>query len=508
MKKVCSVSLTLFLLMSLLSVGVAVSAAGSATLTASNSTVAVGDQVTITATFNGGGSGIGSLDATFRYNTSAFEYVSCTGATVNGGAGTIKIAYYATAVVAPESVTVTLTFKAIAAGTGGFQWTTEGMYDDEDRCLLKDHVRSVTVSVASSASTPDSQVIEAYAGDTVQIRFVEGNCYGVAGSIQYSNRNLFASVTPGGSTSYGKITDTKFILSSMDKMTFEVVLTVKISEYAKVGDTCVVSFTDCELIENIEDFSGRSGYTKTVTVKVISQTTAPVATTTSTTAKPTKPTAPTTTTTTTTKPSGTTNPALDYTKLIREMEIANSLHEIDWTAESWSQLNSGLSLALDVLYSAHTQKEINDALVALEQSIAGLVPVDDEVYASKLLTLMEEIQRWLEDNDENGVLADGCIVALEQAETALVGGDQIAIDEAYDNLLTTFNALKDEHAHLATSTTQKSVSDTVGDRSDDADEDGRWDLVLWIAGAIVLGIGIAIVVVMAVLREKFDHTKK
>lgn len=157
----------------------------------------------------------------------------------------------------------------------------------------------LSVGVAVSAATPDSQVIEAAAGETIKIKFSEDNCYGVSGNIEYSNRNLFSSLTAGGSTFLGKITDEAFILSSADKVTCDVILTVKVAADAKVGDTCVVSFTGCELVENNEDFSGRSDYTKTVTVKVVkketptTKPTTPTTKPTTPTTKPTKPTKPT-----------------------------------------------------------------------------------------------------------------------------------------------------------------------------------------------------------------------
>lgn len=168
----------------------------------------------------------------------------------------------------------------------------------------------LSAGVAVCAATPEAQVIVVSAGETIQIKFSEDNCYGVSGAIEYSNRNLFSSVTPGGTSSYGKITDTAFILSSADKVTCEVVLTVKISEDARVGDTCVVSFADCESVEDNEDFTGRSGYTKTVTVRVVRE--APTTTTEpSSSTEPTTTTKPSTTTepTTTTKPSTTTQPS-------------------------------------------------------------------------------------------------------------------------------------------------------------------------------------------------------
>ena len=326
----------------------------------------------------------------------------------------------------------------------------------------------LNVGVAVSAATPDTQVIEAAAGETIKIKFSEDNCYGVSGAIEYSNRNLFSSLTPGGTTSYGKITENAFILSSADKVTCEVILTVKISEDAKVGDTCVVSFADCELVENNEDFTGRSGYTKAVTVKVVKKETPSSSSTTKTEPSKTEPsktepsktepsktqpsktepskTQPSKTQPSKTQPSklptrpgytGTTNASLDYTRLIELINIAESLNERDWTKDSWAELQSALDYAFDVLYNATTQKEIDDAADALAEAIDRLVPID----GAALRDLIQEILDWLEKNDKEGVFAD-LYAALVQAKDALESGDQQAIIDAYEVLLEAFNNLK------------------------------------------------------------------
>ena len=321
----------------------------------------------------------------------------------------------------------------------------------------------LSVGVAVSAATPDTQVIEAAAGETIKIKFSEDNCYGVSGAIEYSNRNLFSSLNPGGTTSYGKITENAFILSSADKVTCEVILTVKISENAKVGDTCVVSFTDCELVENNEDFTGRSGYTKSVTVKVVKKETPSSSSTTKTEPSKTEPsktqpsktepsktepskTQPSKTQPSKTQPSklptrpgytGTTNGALDYTRLIEQINIAQALNERDWTNESWAELESALNYAFQVLYNATTQKEIDDAADALAEAIANLVPIDGQA----LRDLIDEILDGLKKNDKEGLFAD-LYDALAKAKDALESGDQQAIADAYDALKKAFDALK------------------------------------------------------------------
>lgn len=136
MKKLFSLVSALLLLVTLMG-NLTVLAAGSATITASKSSVTVSQQVTVTAKYNGGGKGIGSLDARFEYNAKAFEYVSCSGATANGGAGSVLLSYFADGTTAPANVTITITLKAIAPGNGDFKWETDGMYDDDDNLLGK-----------------------------------------------------------------------------------------------------------------------------------------------------------------------------------------------------------------------------------------------------------------------------------------------------------------------------------------------------------------------------------
>ena len=147
MKKIFSVLATLILLVSLLGV-LPVCAAGSVSVWVGSTTVIIGDTVTVTLAYDGGGEGIGSLDAKLSYNASVFEYLSCTGATANGGAGVVKISYYSTEVVPATTLSIALNFKALAPGDGNFSLTTEGMYSDEST-LLENHVKSVEVAASN-----------------------------------------------------------------------------------------------------------------------------------------------------------------------------------------------------------------------------------------------------------------------------------------------------------------------------------------------------------------------
>ena len=147
MKKIFSALAVLTLLVSLLGV-LPVSAAGSVSVWVGSTTVIIGDTVTVTLAYDGGGEGIGSLDAKFAYNAEVFEYLSCTGATANGGAGVVKISYYSTDIEPAATLSVTLNFKALKPGDGNFQLTTEGMYSDEGT-LLENHTKSVEVAASN-----------------------------------------------------------------------------------------------------------------------------------------------------------------------------------------------------------------------------------------------------------------------------------------------------------------------------------------------------------------------
>ena len=152
MKKLCCLLLVMLLMASVAILPV--SAAGSATITPSGSNITVGKTVTVTAKFSNSG-GIGSMDAVFYYNANTFEYVSCSGATGNGGGGNVRISYVCYDINTPKNLTVTITLKAIATGSGDFKWTTEGYYDDNET-LLGSPSQSMSVSASNPTLSGDA----------------------------------------------------------------------------------------------------------------------------------------------------------------------------------------------------------------------------------------------------------------------------------------------------------------------------------------------------------------
>ena len=293
--------------------------------------------------------------------------------------------------------------------------------------------------VAQAAATPNSQTIKAAPGETVTLKLSEGKCYGLDGSIKYSNRSMFSSVTPGNSP-YGPITATKFLLSNFEKVELVVTLTAKISADAKVGDTCVVTFFDYIRVDE-DNGAGPEGLSKSVTVQVIEKKVDPSSKPSGTSSKPTttsKPTSskPTTTSkpaTTTSKPAST---GLDFTSLNKQISIANGLTESDYSADSWANMQTALAAAKAAL-KASTQAEINTAASNLKKAIANLVRLYDE----DLSALIKEAKDFLAQ-DELKALSDRLVAAIEGAEKALKDGNDEAVALATKELKEALAAYK------------------------------------------------------------------
>ena len=147
MKKLLSTLVIVALLVGLLG-AIPVSAAGTVNVWVGSTNVIINDAVTVTIVYNGGGEGIGSMDAKFYYNTETFEYLSCTGATANGDAGVVTISYYSMEATPSDELTVTLKLKAISPGDGNFKLTTEDLSSDNGT-LLANHVKTIDVTASN-----------------------------------------------------------------------------------------------------------------------------------------------------------------------------------------------------------------------------------------------------------------------------------------------------------------------------------------------------------------------
>lgn len=124
------------------------SAAASMTASASASSVTVGQEVTVTVNYDGG-TGIGGLQSKITYNAEAFDYVRCEGIEANGGSGTLRLVWYATASTAPTAVSFKVTFKAKAAGAGNFAVSTTEFFRDDNYASLGTPSKTVAVTATN-----------------------------------------------------------------------------------------------------------------------------------------------------------------------------------------------------------------------------------------------------------------------------------------------------------------------------------------------------------------------
>lgn len=195
MKKLCSLILTVILLMALLGT-LPAAAAGSLSASVSTKSVTIGGTVTATLQYDSGGDGIASLDAEFTYNADAFEFVSCAGATAGGGAGVVSLSYYPTTVEAATAVTITLTFKAVDAGEGKFAVATREFISEKDYSSLGTPAKRLTVSAINPTKSSNANLASLKpSSGTLTPAFNAGTTQYTI-SVPYSTGSLNLSATP------------------------------------------------------------------------------------------------------------------------------------------------------------------------------------------------------------------------------------------------------------------------------------------------------------------------
>lgn len=127
--------------------------AASASASVSSSTVKPGDTVTVTVTFRG--TDIGVVDGTFSYDPSILQYTGGSGTSGGGGSGLIKLV---TSAPNSSSLTATMNFKALKAGSATVS-ATAGLvlsYHEEKSLGTASASARVTVKAPSSGGSSSS----------------------------------------------------------------------------------------------------------------------------------------------------------------------------------------------------------------------------------------------------------------------------------------------------------------------------------------------------------------
>ncbi len=325
----------------------------------------------------------------------------------------------------------------------------------------------MNVGMAASAATPNSQTIKVYAGEQAVIPFSLDNVYGADGSISYSNRALFTSLTPNPSDSVG---EKVFFFDGNRPQTISFTLTATVKADAAVGSKCTVTFTYLQVEDTMGN--GPDGLVKTVTVEVIEKPTpsSPSSTPSDPSSTPSTPSStpstpsstPSSPSSTPSSPSSDTPPAssvpvvpstpgestdskLDLTELNKQIGIANGLKSGEYTSDSWKNVKNALDAAVKARTAA-TQAEVDSAAKKLKDAIAALVRIDNTV----LEELVGKVEEFLKSDDLSSV-KEALLKAIEEAQAALKSGDQEAINKAYENLTAAFDAYKAKIKDLAQS---------------------------------------------------------
>ena len=128
--------------------------AASASASVSSSTVKPGDTVTVTVTFRG--SDIGVVDGTFSYDPSILQYTGGAGTSGGGGSGLIKLV---TSAPNSSSLTATMTFKALKAGSATVSAKADLIlsYHEEKPLGTASASTRVTVKAPSSGGSSSSK---------------------------------------------------------------------------------------------------------------------------------------------------------------------------------------------------------------------------------------------------------------------------------------------------------------------------------------------------------------
>ena len=356
------------------------------------------------------------------------------------------------------------------------------------------------VSAAPGTATEDRVVVKVYAGEKASIPFYV-NAYGCNGEFEISNRNLFSNLEVAETSGTISIDTQKFSYHSTIKDIKGFTLSGTVNSSAKVGDTCEISVTYTR-VDNMTATEFEKGLVKKIIVEVVKKpTTSSSSTTSSTTQTTTSSTRPSTRpsgstgTTGTTKTPGTN---LDLTELERQIGIAATLVQTEYTTESWEKLESALEAAKKAR-KADTQAEVNKAADALKQAIADLVRIDGDA----LRDLLSQVRSFLAEDDLASIWGD-LLEAIEDAEAALLSGDQAAVDEAYNNLLAAFEAFKAKLAELGKGEPVVEQVEVKGECDEDCH---KWNihllwLILLIISAILNVFFIVLIVLYFIKRKK------
>ena len=308
---------------------------------------------------------------------------------------------------------------------------------------------------------------EAEAGKSVTVSFSVPAVYGVDGYFEYSNKGLFSGITYRHNNALaGDIANDRVFLYGSSEGDVVIELTVTVKSGASVGDSCQITFT-YETSDADGQMSTWKSQSQTVSVKEAENevtTAAPADTSkpsdtsdgadgkdtdapvTDAPLPPAPPTPPETTSPAVTDPPvdvrDTEGPGVDYTELIRQINIVKSLDENEYTVDSWDEMMKAYNTA-NSLTSGKDQAEVDNAAADLSRAIAALVKVDH----TDLMRAVEAAKA-LGDTPAHGDLWEKLFDAVRRSEEVLSGRDQGDVDALTEEINGLINDIKSDSENL------------------------------------------------------------
>lgn len=272
----------------------------------------------------------------------------------------------------------------------------------------------LVTTMVPAAFAAGSNEVEGAAGEKVTVTFDINNAYGVNGTFD-TNGNGADYSSNGAMT--GSVNNDKAFFYGDGQQNLQINAEVTIPADAKPGDRIPVTFT-----YEVSDANGDMSEMKTVTQYIVVGEDVPTPT-----EAPTQPTQP-------SQPSQPSGPSgggnkeeekkIDYTELNKQIAIAESLKEADYTAESWAAMLEKLEAAIEARKS-DDQDVVDKAARELAAAIAALVKID----ASKLEQVIAEGNA-LAAGDKLGNLWFQLFEAIQEGIDLIGSGDQAAVDAA------------------------------------------------------------------------------
>lgn len=128
----------------------------------------------------------------------------------------------------------------------------------------------------------------------------------------------------------------------------------------------------------------------------------------------------------------------DYSKLEKQIGIANGLEYYDYTKETWDVLKSAVEAGNKLLAGTAEQSRLDEAAEDIEHAIENLVKMD----YSALINVLDTVYAAIDENPELHDVWYRLDKAVDKARPLLVSGDQQAVQEMAEALAGLMEELK------------------------------------------------------------------